>query len=115
MILAAEVVKVLQDMADRLKGAPFAFYSWPQVWDNTSCGFGGGGQGMVESQTCVALSEDKDAHRLLVYHGGRYAYTIRDVNLEQWYLRQTDLPGRREAFLKGYIEGLGAVALTPGP
>ena len=53
--------------------------SWPQIWPNTSCGFGDVvGQTITNAQTYVIESHFNGA--LYVYHDGRYAYTIPRIN-----------------------------------
>lgn len=52
-----------------------AVHTWPQVWGDTTCGFGGvGGQMITTEQTvvCYCITTDSAA----VYHAGRLAYFV---------------------------------------
>lgn len=53
--------------------------SWEQVWSDTSCGFGGmAGQVITTARTHVVGTGGRGPWA--VYHGGRWAYTIREAN-----------------------------------
>ncbi len=68
------------------------WYSWPQSWPDTSCGFGGpAGQSFVSAQTLVVeFLFDKEMY---VYHDGRYAYHV-PVSDRFWRLANSHrLPG----------------------
>lgn len=71
-------------------GIPFAglyCYSHVQVWPNTGCGFGGiVGQAFTDAHTIV-LVESSLVNTLYVFHGGQFAYKLKDPNdkfFEDW-------------------------------
>lgn len=50
-------------------------YSFPQMWSNTACGFGGiAGQAFTEAQTTVIYA--KNRKWALVFHDDRFAYIV---------------------------------------
>lgn len=76
-----------------------AVYSWPQVWSDTSCGFGGiAGQAMTQAQATVFICRLTGA--VAVYHAGRFAYLVEDPAPPFWeaFSRYT-LPGQH-AYLR---------------
>ena len=92
----AHVARALLQAADRLGTDDFHWEAWPQMWGDTSCGFGGiSGQSMTEAQTMIAfLSRDT---RVVVFHCGRYAYEVTHPSEEFWNLVTVRaLPGKSE-------------------
>lgn len=78
-------------------------FSWPQVWGDCSCGFGGlAGQAITVAQTVVAICNLSGA--AAVYHDGRYAYLVErptDSFLEAFSKQR--LPGQAE-FLRNRLK-----------
>lgn len=70
-------------------------YVWPQIWSDTSCGFGGlAGQMITNASTVVVVGPQLDA---CVYHGGRFAYKIEQVGENFWKaIDNRELPAKRE-------------------
>ena len=63
---------------DAIEPSSLRVFSHPQVWPSTSCGFGGiGGSAMTEAQTVVFMLHQEGAHYASVFHGTRYAYTVK--------------------------------------
>lgn len=57
------------------------WYSWPQLWSDTSCGFGGlAGQAFTTAQTHVFMSAYTGS--VVVFHAGRFAYYIDKPNAQ---------------------------------
>ena len=57
-------------------------YHFPQMWSDTSIGFGGvAGQGFTEAYTTVVIESSIDA---AVYFGGRLAYVLHLLNARFW-------------------------------
>jgi hypothetical protein len=54
-----------------------SLYVHPQVWGDTSCGFGGGAGQAITSATTVVVLDDLNG-RAAVYHG-RFAYLVQRV------------------------------------
>jgi hypothetical protein len=86
----------LRDARKRTGKKNLIFMSWPQLWDSTSCGFGGvGGRAKTLAQTVIVI-ENKLG--VLVYHNGKYAYTVPDAEdqrLKLWTTTQ-NFPGKKE-------------------
>lgn len=71
-------------------------FSWPQIWSDCSCGFGGPAwQAITIAQTVVVLCSLSGA--LAVYHNGRFAYLVRRQSdaFRQAFIQQR-LPGQAE-------------------
>lgn len=50
-------------------------YSWPQMWSNTACGFGGiAGQAFTKAQTTIIIPWRYKF--VMVFHADRFAYLI---------------------------------------
>lgn len=100
--LIEHVVEHALDIADHNDPDLLDVYSWPQVWGNTACGFGGmAGQGITSAQTVVVL--DTLYYHYHVYHNGRHAYTIKrptDKFFEDFHNHR--LKGRIQDWLKEY-------------
>ena len=70
--------------------------AWPQVWGDTSLGFGGiAGQAMTEAQTIIVADRLTDDY--YVYFGGRWAYTVHHPR-ERFIdaVKQQQMPGRHQ-------------------
>ena len=73
-------------------------YSWPQMWANTACGFGGlSGQAITSAQTVVILGPSHD-DVVCVYVGARFAYLVNNPSRLFW----EDMHAHR---IKGQAEG----------
>ncbi|MGH7480962.1 MAG: hypothetical protein ACRELV_02320 [Longimicrobiales bacterium] len=71
-------------------------WSWPQIWPDSSVGFGGAGKpGAVEAQTHVV--RDDVTETVYVYHDSRYVRTIERPGEPFWKrVRAHGLPGASE-------------------
>lgn len=83
--------------AKRIKQRPtiedVSWYSWPQLWGNATCGFGGVGASIITRAQTVAI-EDEETNAIAVYHAGRYAYTVKSPSKKFWELvSDFNLPG----------------------
>lgn len=69
------------------------WYSWPQQWGNTSCGFEGyGGQAMTTAQTIAV--KDQETGAFAIYHAGRFAYSVKNPSDEfHELMKEHYLPG----------------------
>lgn len=71
-------------------------FSWPQIWNDCSCGFGGPAwQAITIAQTVAVLCSLSGA--LAVYHNGQFAYLVRRQSdaFQRAFNRQR-LPGQAE-------------------
>lgn len=95
----AAVTKAVAEARYQL-GDNFTWQAWPQVWGDTSCGFGGmAGQAFTEAMTVVA--EDTEG-RVAVFHAGRLAYILKDFDCQKYQEAVTNrrLPGRSDGWTK---------------
>lgn len=79
------IKRCIEDLLQRVKESDIGdFWSWPQVWGDTSCGFGGiAGQAITSAQTLVFEVMGKDYNpSFYVYHAYRYAYHVTNPSLE---------------------------------
>lgn len=83
------------------------YYSWPQMWGDTTLGFGGiGGQAFCRAQIDIFL--DSPSHIYIVYCNGRHLYTVNINNLNDEEKKKFNecfinkhMPGRYD--LKNYF------------
>lgn len=72
-------------------------FVWPQTWSDASCGAGGlCSQAITTAPTVVVIASN---NRACVYHGGRKAYTVDEINEE--FRRAIDnkqLPGKMDSW-----------------
>jgi hypothetical protein len=76
----------------------YLFWSWPQIFSDTTCGFGGiGGKAMVTRQTYLLFNKLKDLYH--VYHNSRFAYSVslKGKYLIEQCIRDQCLPTRKNA------------------
>lgn len=82
--------------AQEIHGNYVKWLAWPQLWSDTSCGFGGtAGQAFTSAMTVVARTEIGDA--VDVYHAGSHAYRVHKPTADFWAkCGERQLPGRQD-------------------
>lgn len=93
---AEQVSKAIALAVEALEVDHFQWLAWPQTWPDSTCGFGGVAmRAFWEAQTVIATKYDDDP--VLVFHAGKYAYTVRKPTNAFWVVcGRYELPGQYE-------------------